>query len=411
MNRRHRSREGSDTFRYEAVSADGSVIRGSVPATDRRSAARGLRERGLVPTYVGASAPPRLGRLLKDAIRPKRSVTRFTEDLATLLDAGVVLERALVIAAETGERQDDSRMARQVLAALRGGESFADALARRSDRFSRLYINTVRTGEAAGALPLVMQQLASFERRRERLRSEVASALAYPAVLLSVGSASILVLLFYVVPRFADSFLMSGIEAPPAMQLLSNARSLARDAWPLLILLPVVALLALGTWIRGDSGRLRLDELLLRLPLLGASLRKAETARFARAMSTMIAASVPLVDALRVARSVVTNRFVANSLESVVRGVRRGEGISQPLEQSEAFPKLAVRLLAVGEEIGEVDAMFNRLAEIYERQTRESLKRFAALFEPLVILGLGIVVGIVILSILTALTSIQTMGI
>ncbi len=406
-----RSHGGRTQFRYEAVSPDGSVVRGSLAAPDSRSAARDLRERGLVATYVGASARPRLGRLLKDFVRPRPSVTRLTEDLATLLGAGVVLERALLIAAEAGDREDDSQVARHLLAALRSGQSFADALATRSDRFSRLYTNTVRTGEAAGALPLVMEQLADFERRREQLRSEIASALAYPALLLAVGAASILVILLYVIPKFADSFLVSGFEAAPAMQLLMGASSLVRSAWPLLVLPPAAALLGLGAWIRTDSGRLRLDGLLLRLPLLGASLRKVETARFARAMSTMVSSSVPLIEALRVARSVVTNRVVARDLGAAVRGVRRGEGIARPLARSEALPKLAVRLLAVGEETGKVDVMFDRLAAIYERQTKEALKRLATLFEPLVILALGIVIGIMILSILTALTSIQTMGI
>ncbi len=398
------------TFRYEAVSSDGTTLRGSLNAVDGAAAARALRQRGLVPIHVGTSPPSGLARDVRHALRGRPATLRFTEDLGTMLGAGVSLERALSIAAETGASEAESAIAREILLALRGGASLADALALRPELFSRLYVSTVRTGEAAGELPLVMGQLAAFERRREQLRGEILSALAYPALLLLVGTASILVILVYVVPKFADSFLSSGFEAPVPMRLLMGASAVVQGRWPLFLLLPVAAILALSAWTRSDSGRRRLDTLLLRLPILGRSLRNAETARFARAMATLQAAAVPLVDALSVAGSALANRLFEEALDTVVQGVRRGEGIARPVARCGVFPALATQLLAVGEETGQLARMFERLAEIYERRTSESLKRFTALFEPLVILALGVVVGIMILSILTALTSIQRMG-
>ena len=403
--------EGLGTYRYEAVSSDGTKQRGALPAPDRASAARDLRARGLVPTYVGTSAPPGLVRDLKRGIRGRPATVRFTEDLAAMLGAGVSLDRALAIAAETGVSEVESTAAREVLLALRGGASLADSLALRPELFSRLYVNTVRTGEAAGELPLVMGQLAAFERRREQLRGEILSALAYPVLLMLVGTASILVILAYVVPKLAASFQSSGFDAPVPMQVLMGASAFVHGWWPLAVLLPPAALLAVAAWTRSDSGRTRFDNLLLRLPILGRSMRNAETARFARAMATLLAATVPLVDALRVARSVLANRRFDKALETVVQGVRRGEGIALPVGRCGVFPALTTRLLAVGEETGELAGMFERLAEIYERRTRESLKRFTALFEPLVILALGIVVGFMVLGILAALASVQRMGV
>lgn len=405
-----RSQKGTETFRYEAVSSDGTTLRGSLTAADSSAAARDLRERGLVPTYVGASQPPGLATAVKQALRGRRSTLRFTEDISTLLNAGVSLERALSIAAETALSEAETAIARQVLGAVRGGATLAEALALRPELFSRLYVSTVRTGAEAGELPLVMEQLAEFERGRERLRGEILSALAYPLLLLLVGSASILVILVYVVPEFAASFLSSGFDAPFPMRLLMGASAIVQGWWPLLVLLPVATILASAAWTRAESGRRRFDALLLRVPILGRSLLNAETARFARAMATLLAAAVPLVDALGVARSVLANRVLAKALETAVQGVRRGEGIARPVARCGKFPPLAAQLLAVGEETGELARMFERLAEIYEQRTRETLKRFTALFEPLVILALGIVVGIMILSILTALTSIQRMG-
>lgn len=410
MLRPARNKRKMETYRYKAVSSDGTTLRGALPALDRASAARHLRARGLVPTYVGTSAPPGLAADLKGAIRGRPAAARFTEDLATMLGAGVSLERALAIAAETGASEAESAAAREVLLALRGGASLADSLALRPELFSRLYVNTVRTGEAAGELPLVMGQLAAFERRREQLRGEILSALAYPVLLMLVGAASILVILAYVVPQLATSFQSSGFDAPVPMQVLMGASAFVQGWWPLAVLSLLAAMLAVAAWTRSDSGRTRFDTVLLRLPILGRSMRNAETARFARAMSTLLAATVPLVDALRAARSVLTNRLFDKALETVIQGVRRGEGVARPVGRCGVFPVLAMRLLAVGEETGELAGMFERLAEIYERRTRESLKRFTALFEPLVILALGIVVGFMVLGILAALASIQRMG-
>ena len=193
-------------FRYEAVDSGGRTVRGTLNALDRLAAARALREQGLVPTQVSTSAPSGLARQVGRAFRGHRTVLRFTEDLATLLDAGVALERALSIAADTADNEDESALAGQILGSVRGGESLADALALQPEYFSRLYVNSVRTGEVAGELPLVMAELASFERGRERLRSEILTALAYPVLLLIVGATSILVILMYVVPKFATSF-------------------------------------------------------------------------------------------------------------------------------------------------------------------------------------------------------------
>lgn len=399
------------TFRYEAVSADGTTVRGSLEAADGSTAALVLRERGLVPTYVGTSS--RTGRHLArlPGFGQHRLALRFSEDLACLLLAGATLERALGVIAEASETRAEADLARQVLGVLRGGRSLADALSGWPDHFSPLYVNTVRTGETSGSLAEVIEQLAVHERRRERLRTDVASALAYPCLLITVGLGAVLVILLYVVPRFSSSMLISGFEPPLPMVVLLGASSAVQSGWPLLAALAAAAVLGLGAWLRSPSGRLRFDTLLLRTPLLGACLRKAETARFARAMATMLGASVPLVESLQATHGVISNRAMAAALAPVVQGVRSGQGVARPLARTGAFPRLATRLLLVGEETGALAPMFGRLAGIYEVQTGEALKRFTTLFEPFVILFLGTVIGVMILGLLTALTSLQATGI
>ena len=301
-------------------------------------------------------------------------------------------------------------MVRQIRSALRSGESLAGALAQQPERFSRLYVNMVLAGEAAGALPRIMDRLAAFERGREELRGHVLSSLAYPVLLLLVGCASVVLLLAYIVPKFAASFLASSLAMPLPMQLLLEASEAMRNWWLVILTLPAVAALGVIAWARTDSGRVWIDALVLRAPVLGSAVVKAETARFARAMATLLTSAVPLVEALGLARGVLSNRALAAALEPVQHEVQRGESLARAVERSGVLPRLADHLLVVGEETGHLDRMFDRLADIYARQTRETLKRFTALFEPLVILVLGGVIGAMILSILLALTSVQRMG-
>lgn len=398
------------SYRYKAVAADGSVLVGSVAAADSQDAARELRNKGLVPTFVGGpGTTSRSWNALRSVWKRPRTL-RFTEDLSTLLSAGVPLEKALSICSGSGESAEGAAVAGQVLADLREGKTFASSLAGSGGQFSRLHIAMVRAGEAAGALPLVMEQLAAFERSREQLKTEILTALAYPVLVLVAGLGAVGVILGYVVPRFSESFLAAGFVPPLPMQLLLAVSTGLRDWWGVIVLAGVILPAALITWARSTAGRLRLDGIVLRIPWIGPATQEADTARFARALATLLGASVPLLDALGIARSVLANRSIENALEPVAQGVRQGKGLAQPIARSGALPGLAATLLAIGEETGELARMAERLAEIYERKTRESLRRFAALFEPLVILLLGVIVGSMILSILAALTSLQRMG-
>ena len=398
------------TFRYRAVNADGHALSGSLAAEDGRMAARELRKRGLVATDIQAEAPSRQKRSAGPSWRHRRATLRFTEEVATLLQAEVPLERALETVAEVAESERDALAIRAILRDVRSGESFAGALGLQPDRFSRLYINMVRAGEAAGALPVVMDRLAAFERTRDEMRSELSSALAYPALLLAVGSASLLVMLWYVAPSLTETLRSSGTEPTLALQLMLSGGEALRRWWLVLTLLPTVATGALVWWARTASGRRRMDAALLRVPVIGRLVRHAVTARFARAMATLLGASVPILPALGIARSVLANRAVEAALEPVTEAVKRGETVARSVAGAQVFSALVGRLLAVGEETGHLDRMFDQVATIYERQTREALKRFNALLEPLVILLLGGLIAIMVFGTLLALSGVHRMG-
>ncbi len=401
------------TFFFRAVASDGKLRTGSITSESDQHVARELRRQGLTPLYVGANAQrestalklPSFGR------SSKKDVLYFTQELSTLLNSGVPVDRALAIAGELTERTHFRGVIQDTLRVLKGGKSLADALATHPESFSDLYINMVRAGEASGSLATIFERLAEFERSRDDLRSYVVSSMIYPALLALVGLAAILVLLTFVVPRFASVFEDGHMKIPVPTMLMLEASKLITAWWWVGALALAGGITAFRLYIRTVSGRVWWDTIRLRVPLLGDALRKAETSRFARAMGTLVANSVPLVQAITISAGILNNGLFTRALKEVAQGVKRGEGIAGPLRRAGVFPPLAAHLLTVGEETGKLDAMFTRMADIYEAETRAGIKRFTALFEPLVILVMGILVGALILSMLLAITSINDVAV
>ena len=399
-------------FYFKAVAADGKMRTGILHGDTERWVAQELRKQGLTPVYVGLTEKKAFELSLPGFSRGRRrDVLFFTQELSTLLNAGVPLDRSLSITSELTERPTFKSVVSDVLRTLKGGKSLADSLATKPEYFSELYINMVRAGEASGSLAAVFDRLAEFERTRDDLRSYIVSSMVYPALLTSVGVASIVFMLTFVVPRFAQVFQDSQIQMPLPTKLMFDASNFLKKYGWLIIGGGVAVIAVVRSYIATDKGRMKWDTFRLKLPVLGVALRKAEVARFARAMSTLVANSVPLVQSINIAGATLNNKKIARSLSIVSQGVKRGEGISTPLRRTGEFPPLAAHLLAVGEETGRLDHMFSRMADIYESDTRAAIKRFTALFEPVIILVMGIIVGTLILSMLLAITSINEVAI
>jgi general secretion pathway protein F len=404
----------ASTFFFRAVASDGKVRTGSLTGPDEKLVARELRKQGLTPIYVGVAPKGTSFELKLPAFGKsgrRRDILFFTQELSTLLNSSVPLDRALAITAELTERAAFRFVVLDVLRVLKSGKSFADSLASHPDYFSDLYTNMVRAGEASGSLAAIFERLAEFERTRDDLRSYIIGSMIYPALLATVGFASIILLLTFVVPKFASIFNDSTMKMPTPMRLMLDASDVLRSYWWIGAGAIILAFTAWRAYTSTVPGRMWWDRFRLRIPLLGDALLKAETSRFARAMATLVANTVPLVQSIHIAAATLQNRMISVALEGIAQGVKRGEGIANPMRKAAVFPPLAAHLLAVGEETGRLDHMFARMADIYENDTRSSIKRFTAVFEPLVILLMGIVVGSLILSMLLAITSINDVAI
>lgn len=398
------------TFFFKAVASDGKLRTGTLVGETEKSVARELARQGLTPVYVGAEQQ-------KTGIDfqwqgfggggRRKDVLFFTQELTTLLNSGIPLDKALSIAAEITERQHFREITLEILRMLKGGKAFADCLAAHPAYFSDLYINMVRAGEASGALGPVFERLAEFEKTRDELRSYIIGSMVYPGLLTLVGLGSMFILMYFVVPRFAQIFVEARLQMPLPTLIMVETSRIVRTYGLFFIGGIVVTVAALAAYIRTPGGRLWWDRLRLRIPVLGVALRKAETARFARAMGTLVANAVPLVQSLGISSKILNNKLMAGTLDGVAQGVKRGEGLAAPLKRTGQFPPLAAHLLTVGEETGKLDVMFHRMADIYEVETRDAIRKFTALFEPVIILVMGIMIGTLILSMLLAIASIN----
>ncbi len=400
------------TWHFRAMGADGRIRTGTLHGDDEKRVVQDLRRQGLIPVYVGSKAQGRGAiELPKMQFGKRRDILFFTQELSTLLNAGVPLDRALSITSELGEKAEFRTVVQEILRTLKGGKSLADSLATKPEYFPDFYVNMVRAGEASGSLAQIFERLSDYEKQKDELRGYIVSSMVYPALLTLVGAGSIFVLLYFVVPRFAAVFSDGQMKIPTPTLILLTVSAWVRQ-WGAWILLALAAgVIGFRVYIRSKEGRYWWDGFRLKIPVLGDALRKAQTAQFSRAMGTLVGNGVPLVQSLNIARSIMTNQPMSQSLEAVAQGVKRGEGLSGPLSKTGQFPVLASHLLSVGEETGRLDAMFLRAADIYDADTKTAIKRFTSLFEPLIILVLGVVVGALILSMLLAITSINEVAV
>src|SRR5262245_4319270 len=400
-------------FLYKAVNATGGFSEGKMEAADSKVVSFRLQGMGLIPYSINEATAQRAGGLLRNINFQRisgKDILFFTEELSTLIHAGLPLDRSLAITAELAAKPALRGVVNNVLKEIKGGKSLAEALAMHPKHFSRLYVNMIRAGEAGGVLDVILARLVEFERSADELRSYLITALIYPSLLVAVGLASVSALLFYVIPRFATIFEDMGAAIPPATQLLLFVSTLARSYWWLVLLVIALTVFALRAWMATPKGSRTWDSLKLRVPILGPPILKMEVASFARTLGTLITSSVPLIGGIRIVQDIVTNQILSDALSKIASGAKRGEGVSKPMRDTGVFPGLAVHLIEVGEETGRLDTMLLQIADVYDKDVRTSVKALTAILEPLIILVMGVLVGAVILSMLMAIFSIYEVG-
>jgi general secretion pathway protein F len=402
------------TFQYTATDIAAKIVRGSMEASDERAVVTWLRANGYYPIKVGQPGvvtearpglvgfPTRLGRAPST-----QDVLAFTQQLATLLEAGMELDRSLAILLDLTDNQRFRSILRSILADIQAGSSFADSLAKHPRLFSRLYVNMVKAGEASGVMEVILLRLAGFLERSKAVRDEITSAMIYPLLLLLVGGGAIVVMMNFVIPRFAQIFADAKQLMPLPTRILLAISAFTTDYWWIFLAVIVVAWIALRAYLQAEQGKVRWDEFKLQLPLLGSLVREIEVSRFARTFGTLLQSGVPVLAAVAIVKETVTNRVIAGAMVRLQEGVKRGEGISGPLRATGAFPSFSIHMAKVGEETGKLEEMLIRVADTYDERVRRTVKRLTSLLEPVLILSLGAIVGFIVLSMLLAIFSIN----
>ncbi len=404
-------------FAYKAADQRGQTIDGVMEATDAQSVVERLQRDAYFPIRVAPQQErTALSGLRITALRgqrvPGRDLAAFTQQLATLLEAGLPLDRALGILEGLAPSLRLRAITADVLRSVRGGTSLGEALAKHHPRpFSRLYINMVRAGERGGVLEQTLRRLAEFLEEAQEFRDTLVSALIYPTLLATVGAAAVIFLMTFVIPRFADIFRDLGSAIPwPTQVLMAVSGWLRRYWWAVAGGVLAIALL-LRAWVATAAGRLRADELILGVPVLGAVVLQTEVARFARITGTLLKSGVPMLAALGVVKEMMGNLILARAVDGLADGVRRGAGLSRPMDDSHVFPALATHMVRVGEETGRLEDMLLKVGATFEIETRKRVKRLIALVEPAIILVMGLVVAFIVVAMLMAILSITDIAI
>jgi general secretion pathway protein F len=405
------------SFRYRAMTADGSIVTGVLDAASETVAIEEIRNRGHYPLEArngGEARPSWRERLTKD-IMPKarfspRGLVVSTQELAALLQAGLELDRALEILVNLDETKPMRPVFERVLEEVRGGAAFADALAE-SAAFPKFYVNIARAGEQGGDLRAALEQLGEYLGRSLAVREAVISALIYPAILMATAGISVIVVLVFVLPSFKPLFAEAGKSLPPETQIVMAVGDFLTN-WSWALLIGAAALgFALRRGLKDAVFKRRWDGLMLRLPLLGPLFAKVDVERFSRTLGTLLKNGVSLPAALVVTGDTLANTVIADAVRGAAAGLKEGDSLSRYLRGAGTFPSLALDMMRVGEESGQLDVMLLRQAELYEREIRHTIDRLVALLVPVMTVLMGLIVAGLIGSILIAILSVNDLAI
>lgn len=409
-------------FRYTAIDKDGNLVEGEFQAPDQTAAISWIRGHGHTPIKATArevrhEKPSTGSRLYIRNLFRRHSgkardfdVRHFTRDLSTLIAAGVPLERSLEILVDLSNEENTTVTLRTLLDNIREGASLSEAMALHDQLFGKFYLNMVKAGEAGGAVDAILERLSIFLEKYQQLRNEIKSALIYPAILAFVTIVSIIILVAFVLPQFAMLFDDMGQELPLPTRIVMDAGDALRHyGW---LLLAGAALLAgiLRNRMKDPDFRLKWDTRLLKLPVLGELVCKVEVAVFSRTLATLLGSGVPLLSALGIVKNTLKNTAMSRAIHAMSEEVSEGQSLAKPMADSGVFPGLASHLVQVGEETGQLESTLIQLTDIYDQEVSQSIQRMLTLVEPVLIIGMGTIIGGIIMSILIAVLSVNELA-
>jgi general secretion pathway protein F len=390
-------------YNYEAIDPSGRKIKDTLTSSNEGELKATLREKGLTPLSIKLSEARESSFFERISLK---DLLTFTQELGNLLDSGLPIDRALYVLSEHAEKKALRSVIREVYIDIQKGNTLSYSMGRHKV-FPRVYINMIKAGESGGILEVVIKRLVAFLETSISFREEIISALIYPILLTTVGGLAVAVLMLYVVPNFSKIFEDMGQALPlPTLMLIRVSGFFSSYWWAIFAAIGLAVFLIRG-YAKTVEGKSFIDNLKLKIPALKKLIMKLIIARFSRTLGTLLQSGVPILEAIRISRDVIDNDAISKQLLLLEEGVSKGRGISQPLKESGVFPPIFNQMVIVGEEAGKLEETFLLIAERFEVETRNLIKRFVSLFEPALILIMGVIVGLIVISMLIGIFSIN----
>ncbi len=397
-------------FEYKAVDPNGETVQGTMEAATLDLVVLKLQEAGNIPLQARESgsggfglAGLRFGRRGMNS----REVGEFTQQMATLLAAGLPLDRSLQVLLDLAENDRVKRTVAEIRDRVRQGGSLSDALEEQHGAFNRLFVNMVRAGEVGGTLDVTLSRLSDYLERSKELKDSVISALIYPILLLVLAAGSLILLLVYVIPQFTPIFEELGGDLPLITKIVLAVGSVLQNFWWGIIGISVLVVVQFRRMLADTEKRFAWDGRVLNMRWVGDLVAKMETARLTRTLGTLLTNGVPLLSALSIAQNVITNTVLRREVADATREVKTGGGVARNLARGGHFPRLALQMISVGEETGQLDGMLMKVSDTYDVEVRNTIDRLLSIFTPVVTLLLAVMIGTIVLSVLVAILSIN----
>jgi len=397
-------------FEYKAVAPSGETVQGTMEAASVDLVILKLQEAGNIPLQAKESGTGLFGlsalRLGRRGMN-QREVGEFTQQLSTLLVAGLPLDRSLQVMLELSENERVKRTVAEIRDRVREGGSLSDALEEQHGAFNRLFVNMVRAGEVGGTLDVTLLRLTDYLERSADLKDSVVSALIYPALLLVLAAGSLILLLVYVIPQFTPIFEELGGDLPLITKMVLGVGSVLQNFWWAIILVTVFIVVQFRRMLADAEKRFTWDTRVLNMKWVGDLISKIEIARLSRTLGTLLSNGVPLLGALSIARNVLSNTVLKKEVSDATREVKTGGGLAHNLAKGGYFPRLALQMISVGEETGKLDEMLLKVSDTYDIEVRKTIERLLSVFTPVVTLLLALMIGTIVMSVLVAILSIN----
>jgi type IV pilus assembly protein PilC len=398
------------TFQYEAMNAEGKPVVDQIEADNTEQALDKIRQMNLFPTSVTERKAPKTGVAAKTKrVRKKtlvislggignKDLTTFTRQLSTLTDAGIPVVQALNILEHQMRACSLKNVVGNVADEVESGSMLSEGMAKFPKAFDELYCNMVKAGETGGVLDLVLQRLADFREKSARLKRRVIAALIYPAAVLFFAACIVTLLILFVIPNFIAMFRELNVELPTPTRILLHITDWATNYWYLIPLTPLAVFVLYKLIASTRIGRTTVDWLKFHVPLFGSIMNKSAVARFTRTFGTLIGSGVPILEALNISRDTAGNKILANAIQGVHDSVREGDPIAAPLSQSRVCDDIVVNMIDVGEETGNLDTMLLKVADTYDQEVDVAVDGLTSLMEPMMVIGLGLIIGFIVIS-------------